>query len=406
MTHTLLNREKLRKKMFLFVARLALCSLVVELACFLGYKTCYRFFPAIVVEAGVDSFLAQLSPAQRDSIVAQYDPVLGWDLQPNQQSEQTNSAGRKFTMRTNADRSRVDRLHTNKPRIAVYGDSFAQGVEVNDDETWAYHLEAEVRQDVRNFGVYAYSPLQAVLKYQRHTEKGLVPALAILTVYEENINRLVNANRYFIGGMMHPLSFSPCLEPVHGTARFHGNVLHTCFGDSFDRRDLKRAVCKSADIDFWSAFKLRAAFPYSFGLARCVVHHIRYGRAALDFNLWRTREGEMAMDYVLDRFLETSQRRGVTPIILFVPNVQKWKDGRRQPKYADYVRRLKTRRPPLTVVDIAEADFEPALFNVSRFKGHASAYGNRIIASHLSLRIKDLCAVDREARRGQDEKKR
>ncbi|MBI5684086.1 MAG: SGNH/GDSL hydrolase family protein [Verrucomicrobia bacterium] len=406
MTHTPSNRKKLRKKVFPFLARLALCFLVVELACFAGYMACCRFFPSVVAEAGVDSFFARLKSDDLGSIAAHYDPLLGWDLQPGLQREETNSAGSNYTVRTNADRSRVDRLHTGKPCIVVYGDSFAQGVEVNGDETWASLLEAELQQDVRNFGVHGYSPLQAVLKYQRHIEAGLAPALAILTVYEENMDRLVNANRFFIGGMMHPLSFSPCLEPARGTVRFHGNVLHTDFGDSFDRRDLKRAVGRSADIDFWAGFKLRAGFPYSFGLARCVVHHVRYGRAARGFNLWQTPEGAMAMDDVLDRYLETSQRRGITPVVLFIPDVQRWKDGRRQPQYTNYARGLKTRKPSLTVVDIAEAEFEPARFNVSRFKGHASVYGNRVIASHLTPRIKAALALDPEAGRGQDESKR
>lgn len=388
MTRTLSDREKLRQKMSRTLARLVLCALVVELACFAGYQACYRFFPSVVVEAGVDGFFARIGPDQINSVAAHYEPVLGWDLQPNLQLEETDHAGRKYTVRTNPDRSRVDRLHTDQPRVVVYGDSFAQGIEVNDDETWASLLETELRQDVRNFGVHGYSPLQAVLKYQRHIEAGLAPATAVLTVYEENMDRLVNANRFFIGGMMHPLSFSPCLEPARGAVRFHGNVLHTDFGDSFDRRDLKRAVFKSADIDFWSGFKLRDGFPYAFGLVRCVAHHVLYGHAAREFNLWRTSAGTMAMDYVLDRYLEISQRRGTKPVVLFIPDVQKWKDGRRQPRYADYAHNLKTRKPGLMVVDVAEAEFEPARFNVSPFKGHASPYGNRVIASYLGQRLR------------------
>jgi hypothetical protein len=406
MTRTFSNRTELRRKTLLFLARLALCLLAVELACFASYRACCHLFPSVVAEAGVDSFFTQLKPACFDLIAAHYDPVLGWDLQPSLQREETNSAGRPYTVRTNADRSRVDRIHTEKPRILVYGDSFAQGIEVNDDETWASLLETELHQDVRNFGVHGYSPLQAVLRYQRHVEGGLAPALAILTVYEENADRLVNANRFFIGRMMHPLSFSPCLEPTRGTVRFHGNVLHTNFNDSFDRRHLRNAVRRSAEIDFWASFKLQAGFPYSFGLARCVAHHVRYGRAAREFKLWQTREGAMAMDDVLDRYLEVSQRRNITPVVLFIPDVQKWKDGRRQPRYADYARGLKTRKPSLTVVDIAAAKFEPARFNVSPFKGHASVYGNRVIASQVSLHIKEARAFDAETGRGHDAGKR
>jgi hypothetical protein len=406
MTRLLSNRTELRQKTPLFLARLALCLLAVELACFAGYKACYHFFPSVVVEAGVDSFFAQLKPAYLDFIAAHYDPVLGWDLQPGLQREETNSAGVRYTVRTNADRSRVDRLHTDRPRILIYGDSFAQGIEVNDNETWSSLLETELRQDARNFGVHGYSPLQAVLRFQRHVEAGLVPALAILTVYEENVDRLVNANRFFIGQMMHPLSFSPCVEPADGAGRFHGNVLHTDFGDSFDRQVLKQAVRRSAEIDFWARFKLRAGFPYSLGLARCVAHHVRYGRVAREFDLWRTQDGALAMDYVLDRFMEVSQRHRAAPMVLFIPDVQKWKDSRRQPKYADYARGLPTRKPGLTVVDIAAAEFDPARFNVSPFKGHASVYGNRIIAFEVSRRVKEARVFDAEAGRGHDASKR
>jgi hypothetical protein len=54
------------------------------------------------------------------------------------------------------------------------------------------------------------------------------------------------------------------------------------------------------------------------------------------------------------------------------------------------VEETRTRHPELEVVDVFEAEFERERFNIRPFDGHASPYGNQIIAQLLAERIRAL----------------
>jgi hypothetical protein len=71
-----------------------------------------------------------------------------------------------------------------------------------------------------------------------------------------------------------------------------------------------------------------------------------------------------------------------------IPELHRWKDGRALPRYGDFVERVLPQETlDVLIVDIALADFDERRFNVAPFEGHASMYGNRVIASAVLDRL-------------------
>ena len=101
-----------------------------------------------------------------------YDERLGWDNNP----DFIPSGGINALYTINSDGLRSTREYEKTPledtlRIAMFGDSFTFGGEVQDNETWSYHLENSltekgIRAEVLNFGVSGYGMDQAYLRWK------------------------------------------------------------------------------------------------------------------------------------------------------------------------------------------------------------------------------------------------
>jgi len=115
------------------------------------------------------------------SQMAQYDAGGGWlhhrfPLEPDAKLGWTNTPGhimdRGNPMTLNSERLRGNRIYGyEKPpgilRIAVFGDSFAFGMDVGDDDTFAAQLERTLdHTEVLNFGVLGYGMDQVLLRFR------------------------------------------------------------------------------------------------------------------------------------------------------------------------------------------------------------------------------------------------
>ena len=135
------------------------------------------------------------------------DPTLGWAIRPDSEA---------WSYRSNPQGLRGGRLYASAPlagvlRVAAFGDSFTHGDDVTNAETWEEHLERIERPgapvEVLNFGVGAYGPDQAFLRYlvERRRFEDLAGSVIVLGSTSENINRVVNVYRpfyfYYPGGL-------------------------------------------------------------------------------------------------------------------------------------------------------------------------------------------------------------
>lgn len=147
-----------------------------------------RKFPVLRTEQLLDEYLSR-----SDSSYVIYDPVLGWTLRPLATSDNGQ-------YRTNADGLRANREYSHEPssdkmRIAVFGDSFTHGEQVNNDETWPHQLGEILDQaEVINFGVSGYGIDQAYLRW--HSMGQLYqPDVVILGLVDADVFRVVNVMR-------------------------------------------------------------------------------------------------------------------------------------------------------------------------------------------------------------------
>jgi hypothetical protein len=127
-------------------------------------------------------------------------------------------------------------------------------------------------------------------------------------------------------------------------------------------------------------------FPYSLQIIRTGWYAIesRVGTPPYAINAWDTREGREVMLYLLRRFVTGAQRRQTRAILLLIPDVNAWRDGRRASAYDRFLREdLASAKLDLDVVDVAATPFDEHRFSLKPFEGHASVYGNEIIASAL-----------------------
>ena len=125
------------------------------------------------------------------------DPETGWMYRPN-------ATFYDGLFKINGASMRSHRKYALQPakdslRIAVFGDSFAVGDEVNGDEVWGYHLERLLNEagtiaEVLNFGVGGYGMGQAYLRWQTQG-KNYSPDFVIFVFQPENLDRNVNVFR-------------------------------------------------------------------------------------------------------------------------------------------------------------------------------------------------------------------
>lgn len=105
------------------------------------------------------------------------DPDLGWALAPNEQAALGGITSDASQHRITRPPSRV--LPPGAPLVWLLGDSFTLGLEVRDEQAWAWQLQARTDANVVNGAVHGYGLDQVVLHFERDGAPQR-PALVIL----------------------------------------------------------------------------------------------------------------------------------------------------------------------------------------------------------------------------------
>lgn len=120
------------------------------------------------------------------------DRKLGWHIIPRARKRWTEEGNGLVEINNLGYRDRERQLE--KPpdtfRIAVFGDSMTQAVQVNLDQTFTYLLEEKLRRrnphvEIMNFGVNGYSPIQELLLFKQEGPR-YRPDLVILALFLDN----------------------------------------------------------------------------------------------------------------------------------------------------------------------------------------------------------------------------
>ena len=284
-----------------------------------------------------------------------HDPLLGWVFKPTT----TTIPYATFNERG----ARRDPL-ASSGRIVAYGDSFTFGEDVANDETWPHLLGAMLGDGVANFGVAGYGPDQALLRMRRDLENGSGPEVVILGVLSENIARVVNGWRYLYTGD-EVLNFKPMWD-----GKWLPNPLTTLT----DRESVSAAAAQTLS-DYWQTYNATRPsprFPYLWTTLD-TAHYLAF-RMRRWQDLWRDARAVRNMTAIVDEFVALGQQYGFRPVLLMIPMPD---DLTQAPVYAKFAEEASSR---VAVVDPLGHLFERDRFNLRPYAGHASAYGNQVIA--------------------------
>ncbi|GJL54492.1 MAG: hypothetical protein NPIRA02_16240 [Nitrospirales bacterium] len=116
------------------------------------------------------------------------DPIVGHRLRPNIEGYYTREGFGFIQINRHGFRDREYQIENNqKKRIAVLGDSFAEALQVNLEETFHELLELEFEEavEVLNFGVSGYGTAQELLTYINFVRK-FKPDIVVLAFYPGN----------------------------------------------------------------------------------------------------------------------------------------------------------------------------------------------------------------------------
>jgi len=146
---------------------------------------------AVLKRETVDLFLKP-----RAACWARHDPVLGYTYRNALIRDGMDGAHTVCTYAPTGERRML--AFADRPcRINTYGNSFTQGVQVSDGETWQETLAAHFGEPIRNFGVGGYGVYQAYLRMVRvETTPGLGAPYVILNLWGDDHHRSLMAWRW------------------------------------------------------------------------------------------------------------------------------------------------------------------------------------------------------------------
>ncbi|XZE21725.1 SGNH/GDSL hydrolase family protein [Pirellulaceae bacterium SH449] len=199
--------------------------------------------PHVLKRSSLDLFL---DPKAR--VWARFDPELGYLLRNAFVRDGVDGCHTLARYQASGQRQQVN--FADQPcRINTYGDSFTQGHQVSDGETWQEILAAHFCEPIRNFGVGGFGVYQAYRRLLRNEATNHSAKYLIFNIWGDDHLRSVYAWRW--------LSFpGNVLESMAGTM-FHANPwVHARLSDAGDliERDnmcpSEESLYQLCDLDF------------------------------------------------------------------------------------------------------------------------------------------------------------
>ena len=138
-------------------AALAVVSVLLSLAII---EVSYRVVVALPVFALTDWRSERIIVSRIGARRAITDPILGWTVKPWYE-------GDRYRTIDHGIRSNFGEGFVRTGAILAVGDSFTEGWDVNDDESWPAHLERMTGAPVINAGVFGYGTDQIILRAEQ-----------------------------------------------------------------------------------------------------------------------------------------------------------------------------------------------------------------------------------------------
>ena len=201
-----------------------------------------------------------------------YDPELGWIRKPNTSGiEKSIEHESKWTINELGARTNPE-FESKISTTSCYGDSFTFCRQVNDDETWEYHLSKLQHTNVKNFGVGNYGLDQTILRLKREYPKNKTK-IVIIGVVPDTISRILSSwKHYYEYG--NTFAFKPRFVLKNGDLRIIKNPIDDEM--KFKKYEEFLPEIKQSDFFYENKFKKEIIrFPYSIYLLKNPSRNLR-----------------------------------------------------------------------------------------------------------------------------------
>jgi len=314
------------------------------------------------------------------------DPVLGWrNYGPRIQNE-VNCLGEKKEYSYNVIGARLySQFEPATTEIVIVGDSYTNGDEAEDDETYSAELAKLLNTSVANHGVGGYGPTQSFLNLKRIISHYPQAKIVVLAIMYENLYRMVNSYR----SVLYSTS-AYTLKPymLDGEIQAHPGA-HALE----DIEYFKQMANRSFDNDFWA--KPDAGFPYMVSLAEALSSNyfiywktqkllrvLRYPEYSLIFQDENIRTNLIRL---LNRYAEYANSLDFKAVVIFIPRNRH--DTQSASRYLHQSR--SELHPNLLIGDVGAKKWVDWIkFNLQEEDGaklcHPSTYGYQTIAEYIA----------------------
>lgn len=364
--------------------------IIIELLCFCSYHFALKeiFFVRQIGYYDYEHYFEKVIAEKQMSTADWYNKKFGWLPLAKSQNTNKNCLNNEYVISYGEYSQRVNPFGEDKPsRISTYGDSFTEGEEVNDDQTFQYYLSQLTGTNVKNFGVGAYGTDQALLRLEHNLHSGIdQPEVVILSVYTENSKRILGNYRPFLYRQkISQLTFKP--RYFQSGSQNIVTLVENPLDTPFTEKNLRKAFSMAKKYDYWfyvNSQRLTVRFPY------IVTMPLAFAGKMIEYryDLWHAEAGRI-MDHLLNRFISLSNEYNFKPVICFLPterDTKKFINGSTL-QYQDYVKRIResTTFDQAIIIDLLEESFDYSKYYLGGLDNscHCSPYGNLVIAKSI-----------------------
>jgi hypothetical protein len=268
-----------------------------------------------------DAALARLQAEPFERFKSLYaSRTLGWDHPAAQVVKLRSCTGAELPNTYGPAR---DRLHGNSTDavVVVAGDSYTEGGDVGDADTYPAALERILGVATANLGVGGYDPVQALLKLEAGIAHFPKARVAVLSILDDDVHRMMNSYR--------PVLFANTglhfgLKPYFADSAFNGLVGDDPFRDL---AAMRRAATVAFDMDYWR--RAQGRFPYTLAVAEMLrlpsfwIPQLVAARAYLGYRqfetVYRIPSVQAGLRAIYGRFADFARARGLIPVVAFIP---------------------------------------------------------------------------------------
>jgi len=327
------------------------------------------------------------------------DPLLGWPARQHA-SEQRDASGARPSPAFPDPGAREC--------VALYGDSFTWGSEVDDEAAWGNQLARRLGCRVANRGVPGYGSDQALMRARREEGARATARAPVVVLAHLSENVLRNVNQY--RALLYPGALRGLKPRLRLTTSGRLETIALPAIAPHRYRDFVRRPERYLRNDYFvpgGPSGLRHfAFPYTINVLASFLHfHVRSELAGrpwyAEFYRADHPSGALALTAaILEAFVDEARARGQRPIAMTLPTLLDLQDWREQGRWVHAPLLEALRADGIAVFDAAQAlatalggDDPQTLFGAA----HLNERGNALLASLVEERIRAPGALTRKA---------